>query len=254
MKKTDAWVVLRFDDESVSSLKDYIAIKGIYDDKKTAHDVAERLSLENRDQAQYLNIRSRRYTNEKHPEPLKKQRVQGFDLLLKSEKADNFGVTDEIETVRKLWSRFPFLPSKRKEDIFHPLLSYVVNLAIADELGGTVTDTLNSGWDIKLYDGRLIKVKTVILDPDGRKAPNLRFKNLREAEFDALAIVIFGPDLSIEDARLIPTDALDHYIGPATKQSVNLRVTRQLLNDPSATPILNIERDEHEESYLEMAV
>ncbi|MDM8550250.1 hypothetical protein QUF72_09240 [Desulfobacterales bacterium HSG2] len=249
MKKTDAWIVLRFDDEAASSLKDYVAVKGVYDDRKAAQNVVERLSGENHDYPQYESIKSRRYTDEDSPESSQKPyRVQGFDLCLKTKSADNFNMTDDLETVQRLWNRFPFLPLNRRKQIFLPILSYLVELAIADELGGSVTDMF-AKWDMELPGGDRIEVKTVILDPEGRKAPNLRFEKM---EFDALAIVIFGHDLTIEAARLIPTGALEHYIRrpaiirrPATKQSVNLRVTRQLLNDPSAIPLLS--RSLHEE-------
>jgi len=248
MKKTDAWVVLRFDDEAASSLRDYVAVKGVYDDGETARNVAERLSGESHDYPQYESIRSRRHTDEHSPEPSQRPyRVQGFDLRLKTESADSLSITDELETVRRLWNRFPFLSSDRRKEIFLPILSYLLEVAIADELGGPVTNP-PAGRDTGLPGGNRIRVEPVILDPEGRKAPNLHF---RKMETDALAIVVFGPDLTLEAARLIPAGALAHYIRPATKQSVNLRVTRQLLNDPGGTALLTRSLHEKREGTQE---
>ncbi|AFY60199.1 hypothetical protein [Synechococcus sp. PCC 6312] len=228
MKKADAWVILRFDGDAVR-LKDYVAVKGIYDSEDAAQSAIPNLS----EGSDYIVIRSRRFLEDNKSMFLTKEYseiVQGLKIQ-SSYRCNDKSLHDQLQTVRDLWNQLP--PSNRRRAIL-PLLSQLTELAVAKVTGASIVDDPRLGADLKLTSGELVEVKTILLDPERRKSPNLQFRG--EIEFDLLAVVIFDPNLKIEIARIIPVDALKLHarrlIHLGGGSITNLRVTQSFLDYP----------------------
>lgn len=237
MKKADAWVVLRLDGDAIA-FGDYVAVKGVYDHEDAARLVQTELSTEGIEDSKYVVVRSRRYVDENSSMSSTNQlpRIQGFDIQ-SSEHIRTTPLIQEINAIQNLLNR---LPSQVRRRTILPLLSSLAEYTVAEALGASHIDDPRSGWDLELPDGRRIEVKTVLLDPERKKSPSLQFQ--ADKLFDAFAVVVFRPDLTIETARMIPVDALELYSRPggphlANQPLINVRVTQQLLNYPGSKNI-----------------
>lgn len=234
MKKADAWVVLRLDGDAIA-FSDYVAVKGVYDHEDAARLVQAELSTEGIGDSKYVVVRSRRYVDE-NSSMTSTNRIQGFDIQ-SSEHTRTTPLLQEINAIQNLLNR---LPSQVRRRTILPLLSSLAEYAVAEALGASHIDDPRSGWNLELPDGKRIEVKTVLLDPEHKKSPSLQFQ--ADKLFDAFAVVVFRPDLTIETARMIPVDALELYSRPggphlANQPLINVRVTQQLLNYPGSKNI-----------------
>ncbi|TAE59389.1 MAG: hypothetical protein EAZ87_09695 [Nostocales cyanobacterium] len=227
MKKSDAWVVLRLDGDAVE-FKDYIAVKGVYDTEDAAQSAIHSLSQ----QSNYIVTRSRYYSEDQKSDITNNHldKVQGLKIHSANGHTRNHGLYEKLNVIRDFWNQFP--QSNRREMII-PILSKFTELAIAQVMNASIIEDSSLGGDLKLPNGKIIEVKTIILDPERKKSPHLQFS--AEANFDFLAIVIFDPDLNLETSRMIPVDALKIYANPVSQgshQKINLRVTQPFLDYP----------------------
>jgi hypothetical protein len=234
MKKSDAWVVVRLDKDIVG-IKDYLAVKGVYDSEDEAQSAIPNLSEE----SNYLVIRSRHYLEDNNTEIPKNnhhEKIQGFTVHSSNGNTGNHDIYKQFHAIQELWNQLP--PLNRQRTIF-PLLSQLTELAVAKVTGASILDDPSSIADLKLPNGELIEVKTIILDPDHKKSPNLQFR--AGLEFNNLAVVIFGSDLNIEIARMVPVEALRFHARPSThvggRQMINIRVTQPFLEYPGSKDI-----------------
>lgn len=234
MEKTDAWVVLRLDGDVVG-LKDYVAVKGVYDSEDAAQSAIPSLSGE----SNYVVIRSRHYLENKKSELFTNQhfeKVQGLKIGSSNTQINNHASHEQFRAIQDLWDQLP--PSNRRRTIL-PLLSQLTEIAVAKVTGASIIDDSRLAADLKLPSGKLIEVKTVLLDSERKKSPNLQFQ--AEVEFDFLAVVIFNPSLNIETARMIPVEALKLYARPVSpiggRLMINLRVTQSFLDYPGSKDI-----------------
>lgn len=88
--------------------------------------------------------------------------------------------------------------------------------------------------DLRLKDGTLVDVKTLLLDHDGKRSPFIEIRRIDDVKF--LGIVVFGPDLELYDAVLIPISSVEMFARPGLRKSgsMRLRVTPAILNHPEA--------------------
>jgi|GEM_PF-6118126 len=230
MKKSDAWVVVRLDKDIVG-IQDYLAVKGVYDSECEAQSAIQNLSEE----SNYLVIRSRHYLEDNKAVDTHSGTVQGFKIK-SSRDTSNHDIYKQFHAIQDLWNQLP--PSNRQRTIF-PLLSQLTEIAVAKVTGASILDHPSSTADLKLPNGELIEVKTIILDPNHKKSPNLQFR--AGLEFNNLAVVIFGSGLNIEIARMIPVEALRFHARPSTqvggRQMINIRVTQPFLEYPGSKDI-----------------
>jgi hypothetical protein len=227
MKKADAWVVLRIDGDVVE-LKDNIAVKGVYDSESAAESALQNLSEE----SNYIVIRSRRYLEDHQPEILRNnhsEKVQGLKIHSSNGHTNYDDLYGQFRVVRDLWN---ILPQSNRRKTIIPLLSQLAELAVAKVTGASIIDDPNLAANLKLPTGERVEVKTILLDSERRRSPNLQFP--AEVEFDLLAVVIFSPDLTIETARMIPVEALKFYA-----RSVSYRTGRPMLNLRVIQPFLD---------------
>ncbi|QYX32325.1 hypothetical protein [Sphaerospermopsis torques-reginae] len=229
MKKSDAWVVLRLDGDAVG-FKDYIAVKGVYDSESAAQSAIPSLSPE----SNYIVIRSRHYSEDNKSEIITNNhadKVQGLKIhSANGGQTSNHGLYEKLNVIRDFWNQ---LPTSNRREIIIPLLSQFTELAIAQVMNAAIIEDRSLWGDLKLPNGEIVEVKTILLDPERRKSPHLQFP--AEANFDFLAIVIFDPDFNIETARMIPVDALKLYARPVSqrdRQMMNLRVIQPFLDYP----------------------
>jgi len=234
MKKADAWVVLRLDGDALE-LKDYVAVKGVYDSEDAAQSAISNLSKE----SNYIVIRTRHYLEDKQSEILANNHsdvVQGLKIRSTNGHTSHNTLPKQLQIVRDLWNQ---LPLSNRQQIILPLLSQLTKLEVAKVTGASIIDDPSLGADLRLTSGELIEVKTVLLDPERRKSPNLQFQG--KIEFDLLAVVIFNSNLNIEAARMIPVDALNLHARPlfhlGGRSITNLRVTQPLLDYPGSKDI-----------------
>lgn len=234
MKKADAWVILRLDGDVVG-LKDYVAVKGVYDSEDAAQLAIPNLSGE----SNYVVIRSRHYLEDKKPELLTNQhfeKVQGLKIGSSNAQTNNHAAHEQFRAIQDLWDQ---LPSSSRRQTILPLLSQLTEIAVAKVTGASIIDDSRLAADLKLPNGKLVEVKTVLLDSERKKSPNLQFQ--AEIEFDFLAVVIFNPSLNIETARMIPVEALKLHARPVSsiggRPMINLRVTQSFLDYPGSKDI-----------------
>ena len=229
MKKSDAWIVLRLDGDAVG-LKDYIAVKGVYNTEDAAQSAIPSLSTE----SNYIVIRSRHYSEDHKSEIITNnhsEKLQGLKIHSSNGNIGNHGLYEKLNVIRDLWNQLP--SSNRREIIIVPLLSQFTELAIAQLMNVSILEDRSLGGDLKLPNGEIVEVKTILLDPERKKSPHLQFP--AETNFDFLAIVIFDPNFNIETARIIPVDALKLYARPVSqggRQMISLRVIQPFLDYP----------------------
>jgi hypothetical protein len=235
MKKSDAWVVLRLD-RDVVGINDYLAVKGVYDSEDDAQSAIQSLSEE----SNYLVIRSRHYLEDNKTDDTKNNhsgKVQGLKVQSPSRNTSDHEIYKQFHAIQGLWNQIP--PLNRQRNIF-PLLSELTELAVAKATGASILHDPSLLADLKLPNGELIEVKTIILDPDRRKSPNIQFR--ANLNFNYLAVVVFDPDLNIEIARMIPVEVVRLHARPAShvdgrQIQINLRVTQLFLDYPGSQDI-----------------
>ena len=236
LKKIDAWVVLRFDD-GAEYCEDRVAVKGVYDSEESASTSISNSSEKADVSSKYTVVRTRHFVKSDTPSSeIGSNRIQGFPTSHWLQVLHHDHPIPGIEPVKKLWDELP--PRVRKRTL-QPLLSYVTENAIARALGASVEDHPHAAWDLNLPGGDRVDVKTVILDITASKSPVVFVNPAGQIQF--LALVVFRPDLSIEAAKMIPSEALTLFGRPGARSStgglVNVRVTPHLLHYSGAWDI-----------------
>jgi hypothetical protein len=100
---------------------------------------------------------------------------------------------------------------------------------IADYYGVDPEPPNNKSFDVRTPFGARVEVKAL----RRTKASRRGLSPLRTLDFDSVAIVIFALDMRLEEAVLVPLDAVrDHMRWSATWKSNRLSLTQKLLDDP----------------------
>jgi hypothetical protein len=254
MKKADAWIILRLDEGAIP-VKDYIAVKGVYDSEDAALSAIPDVPGKSR----YLVLRSRHFSvkNREHKSvdslaSHHSSKVQGLTIHPAKESLNSYSVDrafspssqdfdNQLHFLQNLWNQLS--PCRRRRAIL-PLLSQLTELQIARLMEASIVENLsveNSNLTaiLKTPSGDRVDVRTVILTPERKKSPNLQFRS--DMEFEFLALIIFSPALVIETARMIPVEALRYHARPGSHRSghsmLNLRVTPSLLTFPGSKEI-----------------
>jgi hypothetical protein len=234
-EKVDVWVVVRFD-EPTPDQADFVAIKGVYDSFEEAIAASDRAAKESAQRARYTVVRSRRFLAEGGAATSHDRHQARWEKSLKMWQHTSQLLPGLMKpALTELASQLPPEVSRRA---FQPLLAYYAEALVGRALNATPVREPSIQGDVRLPNGDIVEVKSVLLEPDRRKAPVVQFRTDRTQQ---LALVLFSNDLKVIAARLIPSSVLSHFdrLGTHSRQGQfsNIRITPDLLDAPGTTAI-----------------
>lgn len=114
---------------------------------------------------------------------------------------------------------------------------------VAAAYSGELAANSSKSWDVRASDGRLLQVKSRVIDPDTRRSQV--FSPFRTFDFDACVFVIFDArDYSISNAIELPAESVRGLSRRSEWVAGNrVRVFADLLNAPGAVDVTTLLQD-----------